>query len=119
MRTFSNRKTIFSLFILINLFLACTNKNKEDLISKCDVSIIHFSTDIKPIFDTHCNSQSGCHGSVNIGSISLESYDNIKDNINDILTRIKTGNMPKNNVKLEDCLIAKIQEWKNIGTPNN
>ncbi|HMN33617.1 MAG TPA: hypothetical protein PKA54_09600 [Chitinophagaceae bacterium] len=114
-----NKKSILSLFIIVNIFLACTNKNKQELIAQCDVSNLSYVNDIVPILNTHCNSQSGCHGGVDIGSISLETYTDAKDNIDDILVRIKTGNMPKNNSKLEDCLISKIQEWKNLGTPNN
>ncbi len=113
------QKSILIIFIFINIFLACTNKNKQEFVAQCDISNTSYINDIVPIINTHCNSQSGCHGGVDIGSISLETYNDVKENIDDILVRIKTGNMPKNNSKLEDCLIAKIQEWKNLGTPNN
>lgn len=107
------------LIIFFSVIASCTNKNKQDLTSNCDVSNTSYSTHIKPIITTYCTSQSGCHGGANIGSISLEKYDDVKNNIFDIITRINTGNMPKGNSKLDECYIERIQNWKKIGTPNN
>jgi hypothetical protein len=116
---------ILSLFIWVTLYSSCSNNSKEELLnlSVCDTTAVKFSTTIMPIFTASCNSQTGCHGSVGQGSVLLESYDNIMDNTSTtaILTYIKASAnwMPKNNPKLDDCSINKIQAWVNQGALNN
>lgn len=107
--------------MLLTLFSSCTYRNTEDILgSICDTSGIKYSTYIQNTIQTHCNSESGCHG-VSAGSISLESYTQVTENgvPTDILSRIKSGNMPKGAAKLDDCTISKIEKWVNDGAPNN
>lgn len=116
-----NKIPLFSLFFLIGFFTDCTNHNKQTILGNgfCDTSNTKFAAVIQPIIQTHCNTQSGCHGGINYGSIPLESFQNIKDKYSDILSRIKSGNMPKGNPKLDDCTILKFETWVNKGAQNN
>ncbi len=120
----TNMKTflVFCVFcVMIFSVFSCTNRNKQDIIenSICDTTITKYSTVISTIITTNCNTQSGCHGGVSLGSVSLESYQDVKDRAADIVNRINSGNMPKNNPKLSDCNILKIETWVNKGAQNN
>jgi hypothetical protein len=112
---------LFSITASLLFLIGCTSKNKQDLLSTtiCDTIDTKFSTVVNQIIVTQCNTQSGCHGSPSFGSISLEGYQNVKDNYASILTRIKSGNMPKNNPALDACSILKIETWINRGAQNN
>lgn len=84
----------------------------------CDTVNTKYASVIAPILQTNCNTN-GCHGGSSASSILLENYQQVKDNYANILTRINSGNMPKNNPKLDDCKINKIQTWVNKGAQNN
>ena len=115
------RPLIYSLIIMMTaITFSCTNHNKQDILhlNICDTSITKYSTTISTIISNNCASQSGCHGPLP-GSVSLEIYQNVKDRATDIVNRIKAGNMPKNNPKLDDCTILKIETWVNKGALNN
>lgn len=111
--------TLSFLFVCWSMTQGCVNKNKQDILGSCDTSDTKFSTVVKPIIDMHCNSASGCHGSISQGAILLEGYQNVKDNYANILVRVKSGDMPKNNPKLDNCTIFKIESWINKGAINN
>jgi hypothetical protein len=51
--------------------------------------------------------------------MSLEGYANVNSNYAEILTRIKSGNMPKGASKLDDCTISKIETWIGRGHQDN
>ena len=112
---------LFSIPAFLFILTSCTNKNKQDLLNTmvCDTTNTKFSTVINQIIVTQCNTQSGCHGAPSLGSISLEGYQNVYDNYAEILTRIKSGNMPKNNPALDVCSILKIENRINKGAQNN
>ena len=120
-----SRKALFffPLFIsaLIATFSSGTNRKKQDLlnVTVCDTANAKYSNAISVIVTNSCNTQAGCHGSASPGSVVLESYQSVKDRTGDILSRIQSGNMPKNNAKLDDCSIAKFESWVNKGALNN
>lgn len=113
--------TYIACVVAILSMFSCTNKNKQDILNQgiCDTSNTKYSTVISPIITTSCNTQSGCHGGASLGSVSLESYQDVKDRVTDIVNRVNSGNMPKNNSKLDDCSISKIESWVNKGAQNN
>lgn len=106
--------------ISISLFNSCTYKSKEELLSKvtCDSTNVTYNAAIQQLVTQHCNSQSGCHGA-NAGSISLLTYQNVYDHVDNVLDEIVTGGMPKSAPKLDDCTIGKFQNWVNNGSPQN
>jgi hypothetical protein len=112
---------VFFAFLAYIVSTGCTNRNKQDImtISVCDTSVTTYSATVSNIITTKCNDQSGCHGSISPASASLLTYQNVKDRIGDILVQIKNGSMPKNNSKLDDCSILKIETWANKGALNN
>ena len=114
--------TLSSLTLVISLsFPSCSYRNTEEILGAvCDTSNTKYSTYVKNIITTRCNSESGCHG-VDAGSISLETYADVTASgiPDDILTRIKSGNMPKGSSKLDDCTIYKIENWMSTGAQNN
>jgi hypothetical protein len=124
-----NKKTILftlsAIILFIGIMNSCSYKNKETLLGSttCDTINTKFGGVIMPIITTQCNTQSGCHGA-SAGSITLETYQEVKDNLPAILDRINrastaSGFMPKNNPKLDACSISQIQTWSNRGALNN
>lgn len=116
---------ILSFLFFLSLF-ACVNNKRETILKQvgiCDTINTSYKQIIVPILTTQCNSQNLCHGA-NPGSISLETYQAVKDNSTSILERIKRqpgdgGFMPKDNQKVSDCDINKIQTWVNRGALEN
>ncbi len=112
---------LFSI-VSIGIMQGCTYAHKDKVLGNsgiCDTTNTKFAAVIQPIITTYCNTQSGCHGGSNLGSISLEGYNNVKDNYTSILSRIKSGNMPQGSPKLDDCTILKVQTWVDRGAQNN
>lgn len=87
----------------------------------CDTTNTKFAAVINPILVDNC--VNACHSNsaaaLNGGGLSLEGYDNVKANYDQILSSIKAGTMPKGGTALDICLITKIQTWVNRGAQNN
>lgn len=89
----------------------------------CDTSAtITYTNTTKAIFDTYCV---GCHNLSNpSGGYALDSYMGCKQCAQSgrLMGAIQWlsgySPMPKNDNKLSDCNIQKIQKWINAGTPN-
>ncbi len=102
---------------------ACSNDNVEEYYStkECDTENVTYSGTINPVIDRNCKS---CHYSGNGSGVTLESYTDIKTNIDNgrITGAIKHmpgfSPMPQGG-KLDDCTIAKIEAWINNGALNN
>lgn len=106
-------------FAIILSLPSCTyRKTQEILGSVCDTSNTKYSTFVSTMINTNCNSETGCHGA-SAGSISLEAYTDVSGLASDILSRIKSGNMPKGHSKLDDCTIERFEAWVNKGARNN
>jgi|SRR5215207_5359318 len=123
-------KTLYIL-LLICVTLAATQGcyyDKQDLLypSACDTTNVTYTETVKPIINAYCLT---CHGT-NVqntlgGSINLDGYTNIISQVENG-TLMKAINheagaspMPKNQQKLSDCAIAKIQKWVNSNAPDN
>lgn len=111
----------FAAFTVLALVNSCTNRNKQDLLSVniCDTANAKYSNAVSVILTNSCNQQAGCHGTNSPGSVLLDNFQAVKDRASDILSRIQTGNMPKNNPKLDACSISKVESWINKGAQNN
>ena len=117
---------LFSGFLLV--CLSGCYYDKEELLypSACDSSNVTYALTIEPIINTNCLS---CHDSKSSGAsggaISLEGYQNVLAQVQSgaLLKVIKhesgVSPMPKNQSKLSDCNISKIETWINSGAPNN
>ena len=117
--------TIVIIFVLnIN---SCYYDNEEALYpsfsNKCDTSNVTYSKHISQTISSYCVS---CHGSTykaDGGSIRLDSYKDLTDNIDMVINGITHDPsytpMPKNAGKLSECVINQFQIWRNAGTPNN
>ena len=119
-------------FSVVFLFLAtaCYYDNEEYLYpsvisgSTCDTAQVTFSGTVSPILQNNCWS---CHSNATAGSfgnnIKLENYSDVKNHIQALTGSIKHDGsyspMPKNGNKLNDCLIRKVEIWKEDGTPDN
>ncbi len=116
-------KLIFVLLIV--LASSCTYYNEEELYpdQSCDTSNISYTNDIKPVFQASCYT---CHyDKVTYGNLDLSNFTDIQrvvDNGN-LLRNIKQEPggiaMPQGAAKLPDCTILKIEQWVNMGIPNN
>ncbi len=107
-------------FITIGVVIqSCTYHNKQTILGStgtCDTINTKYGEVISVIMTDYCTS---CHGgSSPSAGISLETYDDVKNNYTAILYTMNKGTMPKGG-KLDDCTISKIQTWVNRGAQNN
>jgi len=98
------------------LFFSCSNDSILDLTEPVDV--VTYNGQVKFIIETNC---AGCHGETNPqGNLSLITYNQTKNNINNILDRIQrpqgaTGMMPSGLARLPESTISMIEKWKDDG----
>jgi hypothetical protein len=120
-------KKALMLFLLVFLTIACTNDNKEDLISEeptnCFEADLSYQVDINPILSANCAS-SGCHDGPNaIGGLDLNTFASSSQiaNNGDLIGRIEgtTGNIMPQSGPLGSCEIEKIKAWVADGALNN
>lgn len=80
---------------------------------------VSFSDTILPLINANCQ-VSGCHGS-NPSLPSWSGYDNIKANAARIRSMVTQKFMPppSSGNSLSDAQIADIQNWVDVGAPNN
>ena len=107
------------------LFSACYYDVEEVLYppSTCDTENVSYQTHIVPILQQNCFV---CHSAAaNLGSITLEGYTNLMQQVNNgqLLGAIqhKPGftAMPQGAAQLGSCDIAKIEQWITDGAQNN
>ena len=110
------------------LLFSCESKSEEEVFppkvsQNCDTLNVTFSSTVKGILDSRCN---GCHDATNAsGGVVLDNYASVKVQVDNtkLLSSIKhDGNasqMPKDQNKLPDCEIQKIERWILNGSPNN
>ena len=119
------RKTTSLLLVLMLVFSGCYYDIEEELYPtlECQTMNISYADDILPIISTNCY---GCHNTAaNFGNVTLEGYDVFINYIDDqtIIGVIKHkpgfSPMPKNEAKLLDCEIEKIEAWIQNGALDN
>jgi cytochrome c553 len=109
------------------LFESCSY-DKEDLLNRnyCDTTHVTYEQTVAPIITVTCLP---CHGNdvcTSLGAnINLDGYANLIGKVNNgiLLKSIQHATgfspMPKNQSKLSDCDIEKIEKWIHNGAPNN
>jgi hypothetical protein len=84
-------------------------------VNSITTSAVTYSSDVQAIIQSNCGS---CH--INGAQRSFNSYTNVKNNIDGILSRINlaqgaSGMMPAGGTKLSPATINLIQKWKDDG----
>ena len=91
-------------------------------------SCVHYSTEIQPIFIANCTS---CHMNLNLGGLSLSSYDDLMGNdvvdpgdsaASKLIQKLKGTlgtRMPQNQDPLGEADINLIETWIDEGAQNN
>lgn len=97
---------------------SCTKK-KDDIVNNSCSTTPGFVTQVAPIIQTNCATNSGCHVS---GSVSgpgpLTSYTLIKGAAERIKTAVVSRRMPLG-ATLSEADIQKIRCWVDAGAPQN
>jgi hypothetical protein len=117
-----------ALFFLAALALSwggCYYDIEEELYPsvECQTDNLSFQSDIAPIIQRNCL---GCHSqAANQGNVVLEGYNRLKTYVDNgklqgvINHRAGFSPMPKNQPKLLECEIAKIEQWIADGALDN
>ena len=91
-------------------------------------SCVHYSTEIQPIFTANCTN---CHVNLNLGDLSLSSYDDLMENdvvdpgdsaASKLIQRLKETSgtrMPQNQDPLDEATINLIETWIDEGALDN
>lgn len=112
---------IISLLATATIFGSCYYDVEEELYTTLDCSTtgVTYTSVVEPLINNKCYK---CHDATsNSGNINLEGYANLKKYVDsgELLGAIKHSPgfsaMPKNEAKLVDCDIEKIQVWVNDG----
>ena len=111
------KSTIASAFILLFLFIACS-KNKVSFTTDCSTAK-SFATDVSPIFQSTCATNSGCHatGSTH-GPGALTNYSQVFNARSAIRGAVANGSMPQNSI-LSTAQKNNILCWIDAGATNN
>jgi len=116
-------------FSFIFLFaITCKKKDAaKEVVSTCDsTGTISYSSQIKPIFNSSCGTNSnGCHSAASSFG-DLTNYNGVKIHLPQMILHCVLQDDPNNYKpmplgagKLSDCNIAKIRNWVAQGYPNN
>jgi hypothetical protein len=114
------------IFVFVALGLAaCVWESVEDIAPQsfleCDTSRVTFSRDIQPILARRCF---GCHQG--FGDPTYEFTDftafqamALNNKLLPAINQTSSRPMPKGQIKIPQCEIAKITSWVNAGAKNN
>jgi hypothetical protein len=108
--------TIITLIVFLSFTGSCYY-DKADLLypdgkMPCDTSVVaKFSSDVLPVMNASC--VSGCHSTAAAsGGVILDTYAGVK-------IQAANGRLMGSMNQTGSCMLAKIQQWINSGTPNN
>jgi len=109
--------TVISISVLVLVF-ACS-KNKSGFTADCSGATKSFATDVNPIIQSTCATNTGCHasGSVN-GPGPLTTYLQILNARVEIRSAVSTGRMPQTG-SLTTAQKNSIICWIDNGALNN
>jgi uncharacterized membrane protein len=114
-------KTLIITTILTTSFISCTNDSESDLLNPTTATVISYTNFTKSVITNNCTS---CHADtpINGASISLTTYNNVKDAIQNsgLIDRISRtqgapGMMPNGGARLPQNTIDKIIQWRDEG----
>lgn len=111
-------KIVFLIIAVSEFFLAC--KKEHSLFNPdCSGAAKTFSTDVTPIIQTTCATNSGCHGAGSgNGPGVLANYQQVFNARGDIRSAVASGHMPLNG-SLTAAEKNAILCWIDNGAPNN
>ena len=101
-------------------FANCTGPKKNKTSKMASTSAVTYAGNLKAVVAMRC---SPCHiPSAGGNKKALDSYDNLKGSIGDVINRIQMnpgdrGFMPFRNAKLGADTIAMFTQWRDAGTP--
>jgi hypothetical protein len=105
----------FAAIVMITLeFSACGSDTFEPT---CNSATISFASEVKPIIDSKCATNSGCHASGSSRG-TYTTYSQISSDKGRISSTIKNGSMPQNG-SLTTNQKNTILCWIENGAPNN
>jgi hypothetical protein len=106
--------TIAAVITCVTVFAYCSGSKK---IAEVKTPLVSYQASIQSLVVEKC---SPCHIAGKGNKLSLDNYDAMKDNIDDIIGRIEKnpgdrGFMPFKRPKLSDSTIAVFKAWKTDG----
>ena len=115
-------RTLYGMLLCSVLLCSCYYDKEELLYGQaCDTTNVTYSATISPIIATNCL---GCHGGATPSAgFSLETYAGVKAKVDDgrLIGAISHLSgftaMPKDNLQLSSCNIAKFRTWVRNGLP--
>ena len=114
------KKLIVSLVLLTILIIACSKSNdSSSSATDCSGATKSFATDVNPVIQSFCTTNSGCHasGSTN-GPGALTTYQQIFNNRSSIRVAVTNGSMPQNS-SLSTSQKSAIICWIDNGAADN
>ncbi len=114
-----NMKAIFVVIIMTTVLLSACSKNSSVLSAVDCTSAKSFASDVQPIFQTYCATNSSCHGSGSLnGPGTLNTYSQIYNARSTIRVAVANRSMPQN-ATLSTTQINGILCWIDNGASNN
>lgn len=114
-------KFLFFLIAIIVISIKCNTAKTSGMDTVPKEKSLSFNADILPIMQTSCTP---CHFPPEGRKKPLENYAHVKENIKDIIARVK---LPKDNAQfmpfknkklaLNDSLIAVLEKWEKQNMP--
>ncbi|SKC58209.1 hypothetical protein [Ohtaekwangia koreensis] len=104
--------------VILIIVTACTDHDSSSTVS-CSGVTVSYETDVSPIIQSSCATNSNCHGSgSNHGPGELLTYSDVYSARNSISTSVTSGDMPKEGSLTSDEKNA-ILCWITSGASNN
>lgn len=111
-------KNLIYLFALTIMIISCSSSSSDDLMEieqESEPTAITYNSTIQPIISNNCNN---CHGSPtrNGAPTSYTTYTQVRNDINDIISRINdvSNPMPTSGL-MSQSLRDQIQQWLDEG----
>ena len=113
------KKTIVFMLCVVVIVIACTKNNNATFTTDCSGEAKSYTTDVSPIIQSYCASNSGCHasGSTN-GPGALTTFQQVYNARAAIRSAVASGSMPQNSTlssSQKNILIC----WIDNGATNN
>jgi hypothetical protein len=116
---FNFLKTAFIVLTVFGVLYACSKSTDTTSSVDCSGTTKSFSTDVNPIIQANCATNSGCHGSgSNNGPGELLTYSEIFNARSSIRPAVLSGSMPKTG-SLTTAQKNAIICWIDNGAANN
>lgn len=113
-----DRFALVSVLVFVSLLSGCSSESETPAIA-CDGNTISFSTEVLPIIQNSCATNSGCHATGSSrGPGALTNFSEVFNARASVKTSVSNGSMPQGSTLSSDQK-AKIVCWIENGAPNN